>query len=215
VPPCRWRDAARMACGPLPSVAPALARAQHSITALQNPLRKTRRIWMLFSGYGFCKSSPDAPASPGAGHSCCHNLECGESFMSTQPSRARPGNGRILATAIAAALAAGYAAPASAVPIQPITGPAAGTPRCPTARCGASEPDCRLIANANGGCGRSANIDDGNLNFAPGSSPAPSRRPRSSSSVSRLLGPVPARHRVSMTGRRPIPSAPSCPSPGP
>jgi hypothetical protein len=38
--------------------------------------------------------------------------------MSTQPSRARPGNGRILATAIAAALAATYAAPALAVPIQ-------------------------------------------------------------------------------------------------
>ncbi len=26
-------------------------------------------------------------------------------------------------------------------------------------------PDCRLIANANGGCGRSPNIDDGDLNF--------------------------------------------------
>ncbi len=28
--------------------------------------------------------------------------------------------------------------------------------------------DCRLIANANGGCGRSANGDDGNLNYAHG-----------------------------------------------
>ncbi|MCS6948363.1 MAG: DUF1302 domain-containing protein [Steroidobacteraceae bacterium] len=27
-------------------------------------------------------------------------------------------------------------------------------------------PDCRLIATANGGCGRSPNIDDGNLNYA-------------------------------------------------
>src|SRR5690606_14785919 len=27
------------------------------------------------------------------------------------------------------------------------------------------DPDCRLIATANGGCGRSPNIDDGNLNY--------------------------------------------------
>ncbi|MFU8821620.1 MAG: DUF1302 domain-containing protein [Gammaproteobacteria bacterium] len=90
--------------------------------------------------------------------------------MSTQPSRARLGNGRILAAAIAAALAATYAAPASAVPIQTdnwtgswdTTLSYGGTWRV-------QSPDCRIIANANGGCGRSANIDDGNLNFGTGS----------------------------------------------
>lgn len=89
--------------------------------------------------------------------------------MSTQPSRARLGNGRILATAVAAALAATYAAPASAVPIETenwtgswdTTLSYGGTWRV-------QSPDCRLIANANGGCGRSANIDDGNLNFDTG-----------------------------------------------
>ena len=43
---------------------------------------------------------------------------------------------------------------------------AAGTPRSATARPGASQdPDCNLIATADGGCGRSPNIDDGNLNY--------------------------------------------------
>jgi hypothetical protein len=90
--------------------------------------------------------------------------------MSTQPSRARPGNGRILATAIAAALAATYAAPASAVPIQ--TENWTGSWDTTVSYGGiwrVQSPDCRLIANANGGCGRSANNDDGNLNFGTGS----------------------------------------------
>jgi len=90
--------------------------------------------------------------------------------MSTQPSRARPGNGRILATAIAAALAATYAAPALAVPIQ--TDNWSGSWDTTLSYGGiwrVQSPDCRLIANANGGCGRSANIDDGNLNFGTGS----------------------------------------------
>lgn len=89
--------------------------------------------------------------------------------MSTQPSRARPGNGRILATAIAAALAATYAMPASAVPIQ--TDNWSGSWDTTLSYGGiwrVESPDCRLIANANGGCGRSANIDDGNLNFGTG-----------------------------------------------
>jgi hypothetical protein len=89
--------------------------------------------------------------------------------MSTQPSRARPGNGRILATAIAAALAAGYAAPASAVPIE--TNNWSGSWDTTLSWGGlwrVQSPDCRLIANANGGCGRSANIDDGNLNYETG-----------------------------------------------
>ncbi len=30
------------------------------------------------------------------------------------------------------------------------------------------DPDCHLIATANGGCGRSANIDDGDLNYHDG-----------------------------------------------
>jgi hypothetical protein len=89
--------------------------------------------------------------------------------MSTQPSRARPGNGRYLATAIAAALAAGFAAPAIAVPIQ--TNNWSGswdTTLSYGAQWRVQSPDCRLIANANGGCGPSANIDDGNLNYDTG-----------------------------------------------
>lgn len=89
--------------------------------------------------------------------------------MSTHPSRARPSNGRLLATAIAAAIAAGFAAPASAVPIQ--TDNWSGSWDT-TVSYGAiwrvQSADCRLIANANGGCGRSANIDDGNLNYGTG-----------------------------------------------
>ena len=89
--------------------------------------------------------------------------------MSTQPSRARPDNGRILATAIAVALAAGYAAPASAIPIETKnwTG-SLDTTLSYGAQWRVESPDCRLIANANGGCGASANIDDGNLNFDTG-----------------------------------------------
>jgi hypothetical protein len=89
--------------------------------------------------------------------------------MSTHPSRARPGNGRILATAIATALAAGFAAPASAVPIQTDNWSGSwDTTLSYGALWRVESPDCRLIANANGGCGRSANIDDGNLNFDTG-----------------------------------------------
>jgi hypothetical protein len=89
--------------------------------------------------------------------------------MSTQPTRARPGNGRILATAIAAALAAAYAAPASAVPIE--TDNWSGSWDTTLSYGGlwrVQSADCRLIANANGGCGRSANIDDGNQNYSTG-----------------------------------------------
>lgn len=89
--------------------------------------------------------------------------------MSTQPSRARPGNGRILATAIAAALAAAYAAPASAVPIE--TDNWSGSWDTTLSYGGiwrVESADCRLIANANGGCGRSANTDDGNQNYSTG-----------------------------------------------
>ena len=89
--------------------------------------------------------------------------------MSTHPSRARPGNGRILATAIATALAAGFAAPASAVPIETDNWSGSwDTTLSYGALWRVESPDCRLIANANGGCGRSANIDDGNLNFDTG-----------------------------------------------
>ena len=89
--------------------------------------------------------------------------------MSAQPSRARPSNGRLLATAIAAAFAASYAGPASAVPIQTENWSGSWDT---TVTLGAlwrvENPDCRLIANANGGCGRSANGDDGNLNYETG-----------------------------------------------
>ena len=89
--------------------------------------------------------------------------------MSTQPSRARSGNGRILSAAIAAALAAGYAAPASAVPIETKNwNGSLDTTLSYGALWRVESPDCRLIANANGGCGPSANIDDGNLNFDTG-----------------------------------------------
>jgi hypothetical protein len=89
--------------------------------------------------------------------------------MSTQPTRARPGNGRILATAIAVALAAAYAAPASAVPIE--TDNWSGSWDTTLSYGGlwrVQSADCRLIANANGGCGRSANLDDGNQNYSTG-----------------------------------------------
>ena len=89
--------------------------------------------------------------------------------MSAQPSRAHSGNGRLLATAIATVIAAGFAAPASAVPIQTDNWTGSWDT---TVSYGAiwrvQSPDCRLIANANGGCGRSANNDDGNLNFDTG-----------------------------------------------
>jgi hypothetical protein len=89
--------------------------------------------------------------------------------MSTQPSRARPGNGRILATAIAAALAAAYAAPALAVPIQTDNWSGSwDTTLSYGSLWRVQSPNCRIIANANGGCGRSANNDDGNLNFDTG-----------------------------------------------
>jgi hypothetical protein len=89
--------------------------------------------------------------------------------MSTQPSRARPGNGRILATAIATALAAGYAAPAMAVPIQTDNWTGSWDTQLSYGALWRVEGrDCRLIANANGGCGPSANGDDGNLNFETG-----------------------------------------------
>jgi hypothetical protein len=89
--------------------------------------------------------------------------------MSTQPSRARSGNGRILATAVATVLAAGFAAPASAVPIESDNWSGSlDTTLSYGAMWRVQSPDCRIIANANGGCGRSANIDDGNLNFSTG-----------------------------------------------
>ncbi len=89
--------------------------------------------------------------------------------MSAQPSRARPGNGRLLATAIATVIAAGFAAPASAVPIQTDNWTGSwDTTLSYGAIWRVQSPDCRLIANANGGCGRSANNDDGNLNFDTG-----------------------------------------------
>mgnify|MGYP006281570997 CR=1 FL=1 len=89
--------------------------------------------------------------------------------MSAQPSRARPSSGRLLATAIAAAFAASYAGPASAVPIQTENWSGSWDT---TVTLGAlwrvQSTDCRLVANANGGCGRSANGDDGNLNYGNG-----------------------------------------------
>jgi hypothetical protein len=89
--------------------------------------------------------------------------------MSAQPSRARPGNGRLLATAIATVIAAGFAAPAAAVPIQTDNWSGSwDTTLSYGAIWRVQDSDCRLIANANGGCGRSANNDDGNLNFDTG-----------------------------------------------
>ena len=89
--------------------------------------------------------------------------------MSTQPSRARPAKGRILAAAIAAAFAASYAMPASAVPIETENWKGSWDTTVTVGGLWRVEsPDCRLIANANGGCGRSANGDDGNLNYGTG-----------------------------------------------
>lgn len=89
--------------------------------------------------------------------------------MSTQPSRARPASGRNLATALAVAIAAAYAAPASAVPIETENWSGSwDTTLSYGALWRVQSADCRLIANANGGCGPSANIDDGNLNYDTG-----------------------------------------------
>jgi hypothetical protein len=90
--------------------------------------------------------------------------------MSTQPSRSRRANGRILAMAVAAALSATYVAPASAVPIETTNWTGSwDTTLSYGGLWRVQSPDCRLIANANGGCGRSANVDDGNLNYGTGS----------------------------------------------
>jgi hypothetical protein len=89
--------------------------------------------------------------------------------MRTQPFRSRRTHGRALATAVAAAIAAAYAAPASAVPIE--TTNWTGSWDTTLSYGGVwrvQSPDCNIIANANGGCGRSANIDDGNLNYDTG-----------------------------------------------
>ncbi len=89
--------------------------------------------------------------------------------MSAQSSRARSGNGRILAAAVATAIAASYAAPASAVPIETKNWSGSwDTTLSYGALWRVQSPDCDLIANANGGCGPSANIDDGNLNYDTG-----------------------------------------------
>jgi hypothetical protein len=89
--------------------------------------------------------------------------------MSTQPFRGRPGAGRILAAALAAAYAAAYAAPAAAVPIETENWSGSwDTTLSYGALWRVQGRDCRLIANANNGCGRSANIDDGNLNYGTG-----------------------------------------------
>jgi uncharacterized membrane protein len=135
--------------------------------------------------------------------------------MSTQPSRARPGNGRILATAIAAALAAAYAAPASAVPIQ--TDNWSGSWDTTLSYGGlwrVQSPDCRLIANANGGCGRSANIDDGNLNYDTGQvSSAIKATSELELRFRDSWGMFAPAARPSMTTRPATPTAPSCPIP--
>jgi hypothetical protein len=89
--------------------------------------------------------------------------------MSTQPCKARPANGRILAAAVAAVLAAGYAVPASAVPIETDNWSGSwDTTLSYGALWRVQGRDCRIIANANDGCGRSANVDDGNLNYDTG-----------------------------------------------
>ena len=91
--------------------------------------------------------------------------------MSTHPSRALPRGRRILAAAFAAMLAAGFAGQAGAVPFESESGDWRGswdTTLSYGAQFRVQGRDCRLIANANGGCGRSANIDDGNLNYDTG-----------------------------------------------
>jgi hypothetical protein len=76
-----------------------------------------------------------------------------------------------LAAAFAAMLAAGFAGQAGAVPFESESGDWRGswdTTLSYGAQFRVQGRDCRLIANANGGCGRSANIDDGNLNYDTG-----------------------------------------------
>jgi hypothetical protein len=91
--------------------------------------------------------------------------------MSTHPSRALPSGRLILAAAFAAVLAAGFAGQAGAVTFESDNGDWRGswdTTLSYGAQFRVQGADCRLIANANGGCGRSANIDDGNLNYDTG-----------------------------------------------
>jgi len=76
-----------------------------------------------------------------------------------------------LAAAFAAVLAAGFAGEAGAVTFESDDGNWRGswdTTLSYGAQFRVQGEDCRLIANANGGCGRSANIDDGNLNYDTG-----------------------------------------------
>ncbi len=91
--------------------------------------------------------------------------------MRAHPSRALPNGRRILAAAFAAVLAAGFAGQAGAVPFESESGNWRGswdTTLSYGAQWRVQDSDCRIIANANGGCGRSANIDDGNLNYDTG-----------------------------------------------
>jgi len=73
-----------------------------------------------------------------------------------------------LTLASAASLAALFTAPVQAFEFQSKSGEVTGSWDTTVAYSQAwriQSPDCRLIATANGGCGRSPNIDDGDLNF--------------------------------------------------
>jgi hypothetical protein len=75
---------------------------------------------------------------------------------------------RGLAWCFGALLLGALAGPASAVEFQSESGELTGSWDTTVSFSQAwriETPDCRLIATANGGCGRSPNIDDGNLNY--------------------------------------------------
>jgi hypothetical protein len=71
--------------------------------------------------------------------------------------------------AVTAALCGAYAAPAAAVPFETDNWSGSwDTTLSYGAQWRVEGRDCNLIATSNGGCGRSANIDDGNLNYDTG-----------------------------------------------
>jgi hypothetical protein len=75
---------------------------------------------------------------------------------------------KIIAVAVAACIGTAASMQLQAVDFQNSEGTVSGSWDTTLTFGGAwriEDPDCRLIANADGGCGRSPNIDDGNLNY--------------------------------------------------
>jgi hypothetical protein len=79
--------------------------------------------------------------------------------------------GSLVAVAVVAGLAAVYSGRAQAIDFQLASGNVTGSWDTTLSYGQAwrvEDPDCNLIGTADGGCGRSPNIDDGNLNYRSG-----------------------------------------------